>query len=105
DPLPRRPCRLRDPDRPGLLRPVGAPRRRRGVRLLFFQVAELPRFARERLSAPARIRDCSPVTKVSALWPHSARSRETGSMQIERKRRVLLVDDSPAFRGLMQWYL
>src|SRR4029079_8935129 len=27
------------------------------------------------------------------------------SMQAERKRRVLLVDDSPAFRGLMQWYL
>ena len=26
-------------------------------------------------------------------------------MEIERKRRVLLVDDSPAFRGLMQWYL
>jgi len=26
-------------------------------------------------------------------------------MQTERKRRVLLVDDSPAFRGLMQWYL
>jgi DNA-binding NarL/FixJ family response regulator len=24
---------------------------------------------------------------------------------IERKQRVLLVDDSPAFRGLMQWYL
>jgi len=24
---------------------------------------------------------------------------------MERKRRVLLVDDSPAFRGLMQWYL
>jgi CheY-like chemotaxis protein len=23
----------------------------------------------------------------------------------ERKRRVLLVDDSPAFRGLLQWYL
>ena len=28
-----------------------APRRRRGVRLLFFQVAALPRFARERLVA------------------------------------------------------
>ncbi|HEY7374638.1 MAG TPA: response regulator transcription factor [Polyangia bacterium] len=26
-------------------------------------------------------------------------------METERKRRVLLVDDSPAFRGLMQWYL
>jgi CheY-like chemotaxis protein len=26
-------------------------------------------------------------------------------MEMERKRRVLLVDDSPAFRGLMQWYL
>ena len=26
-------------------------------------------------------------------------------MESERKRRVLLVDDSPAFRGLMQWYL
>jgi CheY-like chemotaxis protein len=26
-------------------------------------------------------------------------------MQAERKRRVLLVDDSPAFRGLLQWYL
>ena len=26
-------------------------------------------------------------------------------MQAQRKRRVLLVDDSPAFRGLMQWYL
>ena len=26
-------------------------------------------------------------------------------MDTERKRRVLLVDDSPAFRGLMQWYL
>ena len=26
-------------------------------------------------------------------------------MLTERKRRVLLVDDSPAFRGLMQWYL
>ena len=26
-------------------------------------------------------------------------------MQTQRKRRVLLVDDSPAFRGLMQWYL
>lgn len=31
--------------------------------------------------------------------------REAGSMEMERKRRVLLVDDSPAFRGLMQWYL
>jgi CheY-like chemotaxis protein len=27
------------------------------------------------------------------------------AMRTERKRRVLLVDDSPAFRGLMQWYL
>ena len=27
------------------------------------------------------------------------------SSDLERKRRVLLVDDSPAFRGLMQWYL
>jgi CheY-like chemotaxis protein len=27
------------------------------------------------------------------------------AMQTERKRRVLLVDDSSAFRGLMQWYL
>jgi CheY-like chemotaxis protein len=26
-------------------------------------------------------------------------------MQTERKRRVLLVDDSPAFRGLLLWYL
>jgi CheY-like chemotaxis protein len=26
-------------------------------------------------------------------------------METERKRRVLLVDDSPAFRGLLQWYL
>jgi CheY-like chemotaxis protein len=26
-------------------------------------------------------------------------------MESEKKRRVLLVDDSPAFRGLMQWYL
>src|ERR1051325_10520446 len=26
-------------------------------------------------------------------------------MEAERKRRVLLVDDSPAFRGLLQWYL
>ena len=26
-------------------------------------------------------------------------------MQTDRKRRVLLVDDSPAFRGLLQWYL
>jgi len=26
-------------------------------------------------------------------------------MQTERKRRILLVDDSPAFRGLMQSYL
>jgi CheY-like chemotaxis protein len=26
-------------------------------------------------------------------------------METERKQRVLLVDDSPAFRGLMQWYL
>ena len=31
---------------------VVAPRRRRGLRLLFFQVAALPRFARERLVAP-----------------------------------------------------
>jgi CheY-like chemotaxis protein len=27
------------------------------------------------------------------------------TMQTGRKRRVLLVDDSPAFRGLLQWYL
>jgi CheY-like chemotaxis protein len=27
------------------------------------------------------------------------------AMETERKQRVLLVDDSPAFRGLMQWYL
>jgi CheY-like chemotaxis protein len=26
-------------------------------------------------------------------------------METVRKRRVLLVDDSPAFRGLLQWYL
>jgi CheY-like chemotaxis protein len=26
-------------------------------------------------------------------------------METTRKQRVLLVDDSPAFRGLMQWYL
>lgn len=26
-------------------------------------------------------------------------------MESEKKRRVLLVDDSPAFRGLLQWYL
>jgi CheY-like chemotaxis protein len=26
-------------------------------------------------------------------------------METGRKRRVLLVDDSPAFRGLLQWYL
>src|SRR5262245_43911365 len=26
-------------------------------------------------------------------------------METERNQRVLLVDDSPAFRGLMQWYL
>jgi CheY-like chemotaxis protein len=26
-------------------------------------------------------------------------------METARKRRVLLVDDSPAFRGLLQWYL
>jgi DNA-binding NarL/FixJ family response regulator len=26
-------------------------------------------------------------------------------MESEKRRRVLLVDDSPAFRGLMQWYL
>jgi CheY-like chemotaxis protein len=26
-------------------------------------------------------------------------------MPTARKRRVLLVDDSPAFRGLLQWYL
>jgi CheY-like chemotaxis protein len=26
-------------------------------------------------------------------------------MATTRKRRVLLVDDSPAFRGLLQWYL
>ena len=26
-------------------------------------------------------------------------------MRTARKRRVLLVDDSPAFRGLLQWYL
>jgi DNA-binding NarL/FixJ family response regulator len=39
------------------------------------------------------------------LWLHAAPARETGSMESERKRRVLLVDDSPAFRGLMQWYL
>jgi len=33
------------------------------------------------------------------------RAREAGGMDPERKRRVLLVDDSPAFRGLLQWYL
>jgi CheY-like chemotaxis protein len=26
-------------------------------------------------------------------------------MESEKKRRVLLVDDSPAFRGLLHWYL
>src|SRR5262245_33618145 len=26
-------------------------------------------------------------------------------MESEKKRRILLVDDSPAFRGLLQWYL
>jgi len=26
-------------------------------------------------------------------------------METGRKRRILLVDDSPAFRGLLQWYL
>ena len=40
------------PDR----RPLVAPRRRRGVRLLFFQVAALSRFARERLALRARTR-------------------------------------------------
>jgi DNA-binding NarL/FixJ family response regulator len=31
--------------------------------------------------------------------------REAGGMETGPKRRVLLVDDSPAFRGLLQWYL
>jgi CheY-like chemotaxis protein len=33
------------------------------------------------------------------------RARDAVGIMTERKRRVLLVDDSPAFRGLMQWYL
>ena len=45
--------RFREADRegPDRERRLVAPRRRRGVRLLFFQVAALPRFARERLAA------------------------------------------------------
>src|SRR4051812_28537599 len=39
------------------------------------------------------------------LWPRDAWRRDAVAMQAERKRRVLLVDDSPAFRGLLQWYL
>ena len=40
------------------------------------------------------------------LWLGEVPARHPASMETtERKRRVLLVDDSPAFRGLMQWYL
>jgi hypothetical protein len=41
--------------------PVVAPRRRRGVRLLFFQVAALSRFARERLAQPGLLERAPPV--------------------------------------------
>jgi CheY-like chemotaxis protein len=39
------------------------------------------------------------------LWLVMTQRGDAGSMETDRKRRVLLVDDSPAFRGLMQWYL
>jgi DNA-binding NarL/FixJ family response regulator len=39
------------------------------------------------------------------LWAPAGPVREAGWMETAPKRRILLVDDSPAFRGLLQWYL
>ena len=39
------------------------------------------------------------------LWARRGGRAKLAAMDTERKRRVLLVDDSPAFRGLLQWYL
>jgi CheY-like chemotaxis protein len=35
----------------------------------------------------------------------AGQARKAAGMETAPKRRVLLVDDSPAFRGLLQWYL
>ena len=52
-----------------------APRRRRGVRLLFFQVAAIPRFARGRLVAPRRRRGVRLLFFQVAAIPRFARGR------------------------------
>ena len=58
-------------------------------------------------SAPRErpLRDRSADPPVLPLWARRGPAREAAAMETERKRRVLLVDDSPAFRGLLQWYL